>query len=122
MFKISINEQDCYVINVDERLTYINHSCSPNVILIKNIEFVSLKEIGPEEEILIDYATVLLDPDWKMTCNCQSPDCRKEITGFQFMPENFKMKYKAHLPEAFYSTKEQSLTPEINEYAYTITI
>lgn len=37
-FKISINEQECYVINRDESSGYINHNCSPNVILIENLE------------------------------------------------------------------------------------
>jgi len=59
---------------------YINHSCDPNAfmkILYGHILFVALRDIGPGEEITIDYEQTL-HADSKV-CRCGSTNCRRTI-------------------------------------------
>lgn len=56
---------------------FINHSCEPNVearIIKGHILYMSMREIQPGEELLIDYRF-----DWsveKVPCHCGAPKCR----------------------------------------------
>jgi SET domain-containing protein len=59
---------------------YINHSCEPNAfmqILYNHILFIALRDIGPGEEITIDYETTLHSN--KKRCVCRAPSCRGTI-------------------------------------------
>lgn len=68
----------------------INHSCNPNCSLhiVGNRAFLySLHVIAADSEITFDYSTSSTDNvgEWKMECQCQSPNCRKIISGFQYL-------------------------------------
>ena len=82
---------------------YINHSCSPNCVLyiIANRAIVySLYVIPVKTELTIDYSigsTDTLDK-WKMNCNCGSANCRKIISGFQYLDESIKKRYEEWIP------------------------
>jgi len=59
---------------------YINHSCEPNAfmkILYGHILFIALRDIGPGEEITIDYQSTLHSN--KKRCICGAPSCRGTI-------------------------------------------
>ena len=59
---------------------YINHSCEPNAymkILYGHIMFMALRDIGPGEEITIDYESTLHSN--KKRCICRAPSCRGTI-------------------------------------------
>jgi len=59
---------------------YINHSCEPNAfmqILYGHILFIALRDIGPGEEITIDYESTLHSN--KKRCVCGAPSCRGTI-------------------------------------------
>src|SRR5918992_4177170 len=59
---------------------YINHSCEPNAymkILYNHILFIALRDIGPGEEITIDYESTLHSD--KKRCTCGAPPCRGTI-------------------------------------------
>jgi D-alanine-D-alanine ligase len=57
-----------------------NHSCAPNTAFV-GLNVVALRDIAPDEELTIDYATFY---DARMTpfdCRCGSPQCRGQIVG-----------------------------------------
>jgi len=59
---------------------YIHHSCEPNAfmqILYGHILFIALRDIGPGEEITIDYESTLHSN--KKRCVCGAPSCRGTI-------------------------------------------
>ena len=59
---------------------YINHSCQPNAFmrtLYGHVLFFALRDIGPGEEITIDYEQTL-HPDSKR-CACGAENCRGTI-------------------------------------------
>jgi len=75
---------------------YINHSCNPNCFLHcigKRAILFSLYDIPADTEITFDYSTSSTDnlDKWKMDCLCGDPNCRKVISGFQYLsPEKVK--------------------------------
>jgi SET domain-containing protein len=59
---------------------YINHSCEPNCymkILYRHILFIALRDIGPGEEITLDYQMTLHSD--KKRCTCGAKSCRRRI-------------------------------------------
>jgi SET domain-containing protein len=59
---------------------YINHSCSPNTFtrtLYGQIVFFALRDIGPGEELTIDYLDTLHSD--KKRCYCGTANCRGTI-------------------------------------------
>lgn len=67
--------------NLNE-LCFINHSCNSNLARIGGLVYVVKRDIAAGEEITLDYAPLVSDhDDWKMSCACGSPDCRKVITS-----------------------------------------
>ena len=75
---------------------YINHSCNPNCFLHcvgKRAILFSLYDIPADTEITFDYSTSSTDSldKWKMDCLCGDLNCRKVISGFQYLsPEKVK--------------------------------
>ena len=77
---------------------YINHSCNPNcgLYIVNNRAFLySIYEILPNTEITFDYSTScnLSNNEWSMTCNCGQFNCRKIISGWQYLPDKIKNYY-----------------------------
>jgi uncharacterized protein len=59
---------------------YINHSCEPNLeasVADGHVYFVSLRDIAPDEELLLDYKVRGDAP--MMRCHCGAPSCRGMI-------------------------------------------
>lgn len=77
---------------------YINHSCNPNcymhVVGTRAILY-SLYEIKAGTELTFDYSTTSTDTldAWKMECKCGYVNCRKIISGFQYLDDNLKKHY-----------------------------
>ena len=65
----------------------INHSCDPNCKYLK-LKLIACKKINVNDEITIDYNTFCVD--LKFTCNCNSNNCRKNITCLDYNTEWFK--------------------------------
>lgn len=59
-----------------------NHSCSPNTEYV-GLNVVALKDIEVNEELTIDYATILNEKAESFTCQCGQPNCRKLIKGIE---------------------------------------
>jgi hypothetical protein len=86
--------------------SYLNHSCSPNVIINEQQQVVTIADVKGHEELRMDYSTTELDPYWQMECKCDSTECRRILRSFQFLPEELKLKYRPYLAPAFQSSSE----------------
>lgn len=78
----------------------INHSCNPNcyVHTVGNRAILySLYVINPDNELTFDYSTTSTDTlaDWKMKCDCGSYNCRKIISGYQYLDDSLKKEYES---------------------------
>ncbi len=74
-------------------MLYTNHSCDPNIAIQGQIVFVAMRDIPPGEELTHDWATTD-DNSSSMKCNCGAKNCRKTITGKDWMKEELQEKYK----------------------------
>lgn len=69
---------------------YVNHSCNPNCLLhcvgSRAILF-ALHDIPAGSEITFDYSTSSTEnkEQWQMKCLCGYKNCRKIISGFQYL-------------------------------------
>jgi uncharacterized protein len=72
----------------------INHSCEPNCGLLGATIVVAIREINIGEEISYDYAMSDSDDYDEFTCHCKSINCRKIITGKDWMREDLQQKYQ----------------------------
>ena len=71
----------------------VNHSCAPNLGVRGEREFIALRDIGPGEELTVDYAITTDEELWQLTCLCASPLCRRLIRSIQFLPDHIFEKY-----------------------------
>lgn len=77
----------------------LNHSCKPNCklhIVGKRAFLYSINLIKAGSELTFDYSTSSTDTydTWKMDCKCGLWNCRKIISGFQYLDEKIKEEYK----------------------------
>ena len=82
-------------VDQDERhgsMLYINHSCDPSVAIQGQIVLVAMRDIRPDEELTIDWATT--DDLEAMQCRCRSPSCRGTVTGKDWMKPELQEKYR----------------------------
>ena len=52
-----------------------------------------MRDISPGEELTHDWATTD-DLDYALECNCGSPNCRRIVTGKDWMKEELQEKYR----------------------------
>jgi len=57
-----------------------NHSCDPNCGFLDGIKLVAIRDINPNEELVIEYVTTESSFE-SFDCNCGSDNCRKVITA-----------------------------------------
>ena len=75
---------------------FLNHSCNPNVGIRvirrgKNgfIQVVARKNIGKDEEVKADYATMEFETTVaSLKCKCDSKRCRGQLKGLKHLPQN----------------------------------
>ena len=60
---------------------FLNHSCNGNVGFDEQGNFIAIKDIKKDEELVYDYALLESNPNFKMNCQCRSANCRHVITG-----------------------------------------
>lgn len=75
---------------------FYNHSCSPNCGLSGHLIITALRDIEKDEELTLDYATFEDSNDFRLECNCGSPECRKIITGNDWMKSELQKKYNGY--------------------------
>lgn len=90
---------DTYISPENELADYLNHSCIPNSKVEKinhKLYILAVSNIGKDQEILIDYSTILARDDiWVMKCSCGEKACRKRIVTYTRLPRQILEKYKA---------------------------
>lgn len=77
----------------DGCMLFTNHSCDPNIAIQGQIVFIAMRDLEPGEELTHDWATTD-DLDYVMECKCGSPDCRRTVTGKDWMKKELQEKYK----------------------------
>lgn len=75
---------------------FYNHGCSPNCVLGGHLVITALRDIEKDEELTLDYGTFEDDENYKLICNCGSPECRKIITGKDWMKPELQKKYNGY--------------------------
>lgn len=99
-------------------LRFLNHSCEPTVKRrADGVTFVAMRAISPGEQLTCDYSTLEVNPDWKMKCQCGSPQCRGIIGGIQSLPVELLEKYGNDLPR-FMLDLFRGSHPEIGREVY----
>lgn len=75
-----------------------NHSCDPNTWMQDEVTISARRNIKQEEELTIDYATFVLDENWKLPgeCKCGTIFCRHVVTGKDWQRKDLQEKYKNH--------------------------
>lgn len=76
-------------INNIDKAFYFNHSCEPNCGVKGQVTFIAMRDIQPKEEITFDYA-MTDNLDFRMKCFCRSHNCRKIITGNDWINKNLQ--------------------------------
>lgn len=77
---------------------FLNHSCNPNVWMENAYTLEAMKDIEEGEELTADYAMWEMDENKisKWECHCGSNNCRKVITGKDWMLKELQEKYFGH--------------------------
>ena len=76
---------------------FMNHSCDGNVGFDKKDNFVTIKNVRKDEELVWDYGLGESNPDFKMKCLCGTKKCRKIITGNDWKDKDFFNKNKKNM-------------------------
>ncbi len=83
--------------SIDE---FLNHSCDPNTWLSDEVTVIARRDIEIGEEITMDQALWNddLEEDYSdnQKCTCGSSDCRKILTGQDWMRPEIQQKYAGH--------------------------
>src|SRR5215471_2211618 len=87
-------EDDLYIAprtadEVEGNILCLNHSCRPNVGVRGLITRVAMRDIPAGSELTIDYAMTDEDAAERMECSCGAPECRKMITGSDWLCLSF---------------------------------
>lgn len=77
---------------------FMNHCCDPNsgfrVNKLGSHDAIARKALKPGDEITVDYAMRNYVIKYMPECQCGSPICRKQITGWRDLPEDRRQAYK----------------------------
>jgi SET domain len=71
----------------------LNHSCEPNLGWADDHTLVALRDIAAGDELTLDYATVITDPDFVMMCHCETYRCRQVIEGTDWKIPQLQKRY-----------------------------
>lgn len=112
-----------YVIDLSP-VSFMNHSCDPNCIVIMKTEKISdyyaLKDIQPGEELTHDYSLTSIDQFagqgfWVMDCKCGSKNCRGKVTGdFFALDIEIQKKYYQNLPQTVLEKYKERISKLFN--------
>lgn len=69
------------------KLSALNHSCDPNVILdTENLQMVARREIEEGEELSFFYPSTEWEMDAPFICLCGASNCIHVVAGARFLP------------------------------------
>lgn len=109
---VQIEEDHYLVTRVDGPGDWINHSCAPNVGLSGQSVLVAMRDIAAGEEICFDYAMTDSTPYDEFDCGCNSPGCRRHITGNDWRIPELWQRYEGYF-SAYLQRRIDQLRAEI---------
>lgn len=69
-----------------------NHSCDPNIGFEGSVCYIEIRDVSPEEEIVVDYA--FMESEFEpFKCKCGSQNCRKTIKPDDWKIPELQKKY-----------------------------
>lgn len=91
-------DEDLYLLTSEELESNdcLNHSCEPNLGFFGQIGLVALRDINASEELRFDYAMSDGSPYDEFVCHCGSANCRKKITGNDWMLPELWARYDGY--------------------------
>jgi hypothetical protein len=89
-----INKANRYTVQIDRdkhtevgKLSALNHSCDPNVILdTQNLRMVARRDSEQEEELSFFYPSTEWEMDAPFICLCGASNCIHVVAGARFLP------------------------------------
>ena len=81
--------------NETEDADLFNHSCNPNCGIKDKLKIVTMRDIKTNEELAIDYA-MTESSEYSFACNCNSPNCRKIVSGNDWKIPELQKKYQGY--------------------------
>jgi uncharacterized protein len=91
-------DEDLFLVSAEvlEPADYANHSCEPNAGLLGNVLVVAMSDIGPDDEICFDYAMCDAADYDEFVCECDTPGCRRLITGADWKRPELQARYAGY--------------------------
>jgi SET domain-containing protein len=71
----------------------LNHSCEPNLGWRDDTTLAAIRDIAAGEELTLDYATAISDPDFVLMCHCETYRCRQVIEGTDWQIPQLQKRY-----------------------------
>jgi uncharacterized protein len=75
---------------------WVNHSCEPNAGIRGQVTVIAMRDIAPGEEVTFDYAMTDASDYDEFRCECNTPACRKRITGSDWRNPELWKKYDGY--------------------------
>jgi len=88
----------------------LNHSCEPNLGWTATGELVAMRDVGPDEELTIDYALHVDDPQFVLMCHCETYRCRQLIEGNDWRIPQLQKRYAGFFAPAVQRRIEEAAT------------
>jgi SET domain-containing protein len=73
-----------------------NHGCDPNLGWVDEYALATLRDVAADEELLTDYATSTVDPEYLLRCHCFSYRCRQMVEGTDWQIPQLQRRYSGH--------------------------
>jgi SET domain-containing protein len=73
-----------------------NHACDPNLGWVDGYALATLVDVAAGGELLQDYATSIVEPDFVLRCHCQSYRCRQMVEGTDWRIPQLQRRYAGH--------------------------
>ena len=91
-------ELDSFLLGPEERQLgdAVNHSCNPNCGMGNATQLVAMRNIATGEEITFDYAVSDASDYDEFTCICDTPQCRRSITSFDWKLPELQHRYNGY--------------------------
>lgn len=97
-------EVDAVVVDEDVHLVlapgsdnrFGNHACDPNLGWLDEYSLETLRDVAAGEELVRDYATSTVDPDFYLRCHCPSRRCRQMVEGTDWRIPQLQQRYAGH--------------------------
>jgi SET domain-containing protein len=93
---ISVDDGIDLVMPSGHDIHFGNHGCDPNVWHTDAFTLVARRDIAPDEEIVLDYATQADNAEMSFACSCGSAPCRGVVTGADWRRPELQERYGDH--------------------------